>query len=197
LQIDKTTAQHVPYPTHKIPKLIDKAGGRRVKLRETMREIQRRQEENRRLILTRYFGFGRPIFGFNRNSPTIWISSAGPAHRHFKKCVAYKKKIEKKPRVSRDINFIIFHRFLFRFSLSNSNPLSYTNKSNFTGVFYCQFSIDFKKKRQKIVIELSVYVLWYPKGEFINCGSNFHEILNSEKFCGLKKSVQIWKKIIN
>ncbi len=33
-----------------------------------------------------------------------------------------KKKIEKKPRVSRDINSIIFHRFLFRFSLSNSNP---------------------------------------------------------------------------
>jgi hypothetical protein len=54
------------------------------------------------------------------------------------------KKNEKKPRVSRDINSIIFHRFLFRFSLSNSNPLSCTNKSNFPGIFYCRFRIDFK-----------------------------------------------------
>ncbi len=102
--------------------------------------------------------------------------------------------------MSRDINSIIFHQFLFRFSCSNSNPLSCTNKSNFTGVFYSpfcvqakiiklvglknggrlspinlvtfagtqngeyQFSIDFKKNGQKIVIELAVYVFMISKG---------------------------------
>jgi hypothetical protein len=40
--------------------------------------------------------------------------------------------------VSRDINSIIFHRFLLSVS-QISNPLSCTNKSNFTGVFIVNF----------------------------------------------------------